>query len=74
MDYPIPLVAWTGGDTPPRRFADPMYRAMRRALLAEQMAIWRSGWGDEPKLDTVRIFANRAKMDAWRSFTEHAKS
>ena len=29
--YPIPLVAWTGGDRPPRGHRSPLFVAMRRA-------------------------------------------
>lgn len=74
-DYPIPLVAWTGGDTP--RGADigdrraPVFRAMRRVLFREQVDTWREAWGDSPDRDTLRTFHKRATLDAWRSYREH---
>ena len=73
MTYPLPLVAWTGGDTPPRGFRAALFLAMRRALFREQLATWRAAWGDRPQLDTVRTFWRRARFDAWRSFTDHAE-
>lgn len=69
--YPLPLVAWTGGDVPPKGFRAPEFLAMRRALFAEQLRTWRNAWGDRPQLDTVRTFWRRARFDAWRSYSEH---
>lgn len=74
QNYPLALVAWTGGDTP--RTADigdkraPLFRAMRRVLFREQVETWRNAWGDSPNRDTLRIFHKRATLDAWRSYTE----
>lgn len=69
--HPLPLVAWTGGDLPPRGFADPVFRAMQRMLFREQLVVSRDYWGaGSTRLDTVRIFWRRARADAWRSFTE----
>lgn len=74
-NYPFRLVAWTGGDRPPRRFADPEFRQMRRALFREQLAVTREFWGaGTTQLDTVRIFWRRAHADAWRSFTSAQES
>jgi hypothetical protein len=73
--YPLALVAWTGGDTP--RTADiadrtaPVFLAMRSALFREQLATWRNANGaGSLDVDTARIFWNRARLDAWRSYTE----
>jgi hypothetical protein len=75
MEYPLPLRAWTGGDT--WRDADigdrtaPVFRAMRRALLREALAVFGVS---PPDRDTLRILRNRARADAWRSYTEHKRT
>lgn len=76
-DYPIRLVAWTGGDT--WHGADigdrraPLFRAMRRVLFREQVDTWRETWHGSPDRDTLRIFHKRATYDAWRSYREHVR-
>lgn len=64
-------VAWTGGDTPPKRYRNRDYRALRRAFFRESVAIcgglnlWECA--GTTALDRARIFWNQARLDAWRT-------
>lgn len=63
--------AWTGGDTPPKRYDDPDYRALRKLFFRELLAIcgpldlWKCA-GTEA-LERAGIFWNQASLDAWRT-------
>ena len=62
----VSAIAWTGGSVPSRQqLAWPHLRGLWRQLFREQMRDWRAYWKDWPKLDTARLFWNRAKLDAW---------
>ena len=64
-------VAWTGGDTPPRRYRNGDYRALRRVFFRECVAIcgglnfWECA--GTTALDRARIFWNQSRLDAWRT-------
>lgn len=70
MNYPIPLVAWTGGDRPPEGFNDPIFLKMRAMLYREQFKLFQEYAGESPDEDLRSIYLLRAKYDAWRSYTE----
>lgn len=65
---------WTGGDTPPKGFKNPDFLALRRFFWREQLAqagpldYW--ACAGTSALERARIFWNRARLDAWRTFTE----
>ena len=74
MDFTIcgvPRHAWTGGDTPPRRFNHPKYRELRHAYFRDQIAdcggldLWVCA--GTSVLERARIFWVRARGDAWRT-------
>lgn len=61
--------AWTGGDTPPKGFNDPVFRELRSFYFRDQLKdcggldYWKSaGTGS---MERARIFWNRATLDAW---------
>jgi len=64
-------VAWTGGDTPPRRHRGREYRAIRRAYFRESLAdcgglgLW--ACAGTTALDRARIFWRWAAADSWRT-------
>lgn len=71
----VPRRAWMGGDTPPADEArrNPIFRALRRAFFREQISDL--GYlGLRFGLSHARIFWNRARLDAWRTWTESAIS
>ncbi len=66
--------AWTGGDTPRDHVGgfrgalrNPAYRSTVRRFMREQLKDWNDFWADMPDPDTARIFAGRARLDAWRT-------
>jgi hypothetical protein len=76
MDYTVSAdgqtferVAWTGGDTPPRRHRGREYRAIRRDYFREFLAdcgglnLWECA--GTTALDRARIFWNQARLNAW---------
>ena len=69
--------AWTGGDTPPRRYAAAAYRAIRRAYFRESVGIcggldlW--ACAGTSALDRARIFWRAARLDAWATLRDHAR-
>lgn len=57
--------AWTGGSDPrPLSEITGFEREYVSALFAEQVTEWVECWGDLPKMDTVRLFWDRARHDA----------
>lgn len=66
--------AWTGGDTPPAKYREACYRAIRSDLFREQVRecggldLWVCA--GTSALERARIFWNRARLDAWRT-THH---
>lgn len=71
----LPRVAWTGGESPPKRCRDSLYRATRSAYFREQVAdsggldLWACA-GTSP-LERARIFWNRASGDAWATVSRY---
>lgn len=69
--------AWTGGNTPPDGFSHPDYRALRKRFFREQidecggLNLWECA--GTSALDRARIFWNRARLDAWRTFCWNRK-
>lgn len=74
---PFERFTWTGGDTPPKRFRDPDFLALRRFFWREQLAeagpldLWACA-GTTP-LERARMFWNSATLTAWRTFTNREK-
>lgn len=63
--------AWTGGDTPPKRFKNKMFKEVRRIYFRELLQIcggldlWKcAGTGS---IERAGIFWNQATLDAWRT-------
>lgn len=63
--------AWTGGDTPPKRFNNPIFKELQSIFFRESLAIcggldlWKcAGTGS---IERARIFWNAARLDAWRT-------
>ena len=64
--------AWTGGDTPPKRFADARFCEIRRIYFRELVGL-SGGLGfwecaDTTALERARIFWNQATLNAWRTY------
>jgi len=63
--------AWTGGDTPPARYGDPVFRAIRsiyfREFAADCGGLGRWECAGTSALERARIFWNQATLNAWRT-------
>lgn len=72
--------AWTGGDTPPpsERRRNHRYALLVRAFFREQLKecggldLWKCA--GTSAMERARIFWNRAKLDAWRTWTDQRDS
>lgn len=67
--------AWTGGRESSYPRTSPLYRlwlALSADMFVEQVDMWRAYWGDEPNDDTLGIYWNRAKGDAYATISEAA--
>lgn len=66
---------WTGGDTPPKGYNDPEFRALRQFLFREDvrdggpLGLW--ACAGTSALERARIFWNHATLTAWRTLRSH---
>lgn len=61
-------LAWTGGTVPPDDFGPG--NDVYEHLLLEQIETYTAFWGTSPDDDTLDIFRNRARLDAWATIRE----
>ena len=64
--------AWTGGRSASYSRSHPCYYLwldLSCHMFAEQVDMWRAYWGDEPSMDTLNIFWDRAKADAYATIS-----
>lgn len=63
------VVAWTGGsDARPIEQVTGLERRCVRSLFRQQVIMWREFWKDRPDRDLLRIFWNRARLDAHATY------
>ena len=69
--------AWTGGDTPPKRFNDPYFKGLRKQFFRELLNdcggldLWECA--GTTRWERARIFWNQATLNAWRTLKEYER-